>query len=100
MWQPYDDCRSEFTLGATQRKQLLRYLNNLSFIEKFYTPTANHKFHVDVIRTMHYAVARLTDNRSMIHIGGASFTTIAISERYHFECPFIDYENGTYDVIC
>ena len=49
---------------------------------------------------MHYAEARLTDNRSIIHIGGASFTTIAISERYHFECPFIDYENGTYDVIC
>ena len=33
-------------------------------------------------------------------MGGASFQTIVTSEQRQYSCPFIDYVNGTYDVIC
>ena len=63
-------------------------------------PTVHYNFSIDVFTTSRYVIAHIKDNRLIDHLGGATFSTSVVSERRLFECPFIDHENGTYDVFC
>ena len=81
--------------------QLFYYLNNSFEIENYFSQSIYHRFLINVSTVQCITFIRLQDQRKMPRqIGGASFRTIVRSAHYLFPCPYVDYANGTYDVIC
>jgi hypothetical protein len=72
-----------------------------SFIERL-KPSAQHQFDIQALNLPECFVIRLTDERKVNHrqMGGATFRAVATNNQYVSACPFIDYSNGTYDVVC
>ena len=110
----YSPCYDQelFITGSMEAKQLLRFINNSS-VEKYITFVSNKtltdvKFSVNKVVTHDCCVIfRLQDKRNQIDSsnklmpqGGSSFRTVAVNEWRLYSCPFIDYFNGTYDVVC
>ena len=103
-----------FATGSTERAQLTRLLNE-SIANECYNFTQKNEsprhFTVENVTTHNCCtIIRIIEIRSQIFganksslpasDGGSSFLSVAINERRLYSCPFIDYFNGTYDVVC
>jgi hypothetical protein len=88
---------------VTEKHQLLYYLNHRQHIHRTLPQSTHHHFVINSTLTSHRLVVRLTDARtshqSQGH-GGASFRTVVVSSKYLYACPYTDYVNSTYDIVC
>jgi hypothetical protein len=86
---------------TAEQFQLLRYLANSSSIEFNLKQLLYYHFSVNIVYKQCYVIFRLNDDRNVtLQIGGASFRSIVLNEWRLYSCPYVDYTNGTYDVIC
>ena len=100
-----------FTTGSTEAKQLMKLLNHSSLGDTFiseWNTKIKVNFSVNTLITHDCcAIIRLVDNSCqtanvsrLLPQGGSSFRSVVVNERRLYSCPFIDYFNGTYDVVC
>ena len=93
--------KNHIAIGQTELNQLYYYLQNSIKIDTFLPQTTSHHFFITVSTRQCTTFIRLEDQRGISHrIGGASFRTVVHSDHYLFACPYVDYTNGTFDVIC
>ena len=100
-----------FATGNTEKQQMLRFVSDSVINQAVYFPIKKIFISFSVAKlttTDCCTVIRLVDmrrenietNATFLQLGGASLHTVAVSERRLFSCPFIDYFNGTYEVVC
>jgi hypothetical protein len=90
-------------IGVTEKHQLLYYLNHRQLIHGTLPQSTHHHFVINSTLTSHRLVFRLTDTRISDQgrgHGGASFRTVVSSSKYLYACPYTDYVNSTYDIVC
>jgi hypothetical protein len=113
-----------FTIGYTERQQLMTYLTNSHIVDK--QSTSYSKLHdikatkvsVEQIRGIPVAIIRLQEVKKLLQSAIKCATTpalnnsmsrICVGNSYRSEysgpkhyqlCPYDDYTNDTYDVIC
>ena len=99
--QPNSFKENTLTIGQTELNQLCRFLNKQHFIEKHLPQLGLHNFLITFHSNWSTTVIQITDQRKISqHFGGASFRVIVRTDHRLFACPYIDYEDGTYDIIC
>jgi hypothetical protein len=113
-----------FTIGYTERQQLMTYLANSHIIDKQSTSYYNEhdvqatEVAIEQINGIPVAIIRLQDvgkalhlasklpvaperNNSMSRIcGGNSYRSEYSGPQHYQLCTYVDYANDTYDVIC
>ena len=92
------------SMGQTELSQLYRYLNLSLLIETFLPQRLYHNFDISVNNKTCLTVIRLQDKRYLPNLynitGGAGFRTVVSTDHHLFACPYVDYTNGTYDILC
>ena len=89
-------------VGETEQGQLLRYIFASGKKKRYLSLLSfNHCFDVTV-ENLHCQISiRLNDCRNVtVNFGGATFRTISSNIHRLYACPYIDYSNGTYEILC